>query len=139
PGTRNRFDDQSWPLMPTPAFAHWCPLVEPDAFIVVRAGARPALVRTIVEDYWETTPPPESNHFWSSFELAEVRPGKAAGALPSGKVAVITRDPDAAPPGTVNPPGLLGALDALRTRKTAYEIECLAEASRRGARGHRRT
>jgi Xaa-Pro dipeptidase len=38
----------------------------------------------------------------------------------------------------VNPPALVGALDALRTIKTAYEIECLAEASRRAARGHRK-
>ena len=28
---RNRFDDQYWPLMPTPTYLHWCPLVEPDA------------------------------------------------------------------------------------------------------------
>lgn len=137
--SRNRFDDQSWPLMPTPAFAHWCPLVEPDAFLVIAPGARPRLVRTIVDDFWETTPPPESDHFWPGFELVEVRPGHASDALPSGNVAVITRDPDGSPAGTLNPPALLAALDLLRTRKTAYEIECLAEASLRAARGHKRT
>jgi Xaa-Pro dipeptidase len=136
--SRNRFDDQYWPVMPTPAYAHWCPLVEADAFVVVRPGARPVLVRTIVDDFWEAAAPPESHHFWPCFELVEVRPGHAGDALPAGNVAVITRDPDAAPPGTVNPPDLIAALDALRTRKTAYEIECLAEASRRGVRGHRR-
>jgi Xaa-Pro dipeptidase len=138
PASRNRFDDQSWPLMPTPAFAHWCPLVEADAFLVIRPGARPQLVRTIVDDFWEATPPPESQHFWSSFEIAEVAAGRAGDVLPAGKVAVITRDPDAAPAGELNPPALLTALDLLRTRKTAYEIECLAEASRRAARGHRK-
>lgn len=136
--SRNQFDDQYWPVMPTPAYAHWCPLVEADAFLVVRPGARPRLVRTIVDDFWEAAAPPESNHFWSSFELVEVQPGHAGDALPGGNVAVITRDPGASPPGTVNPPGLIAALDALRTRKTAYEIECLAEASRRAVRGHRR-
>jgi Xaa-Pro dipeptidase len=136
--SRNRFDDQYWPVMPTPAYAHWSPLVEADAFVVVRPGARPVLVRTIVDDYWEVAAPPESNHFWPCFELVEVRPGHAADALPGGNVAVITRDPDGSPPGTVNPPDLVAALDALRTRKTAYEIECLAEASRRAVRGHRR-
>ena len=136
--SRNRFDDQSWPVMPTPAYAHWCPLVEADAFVVVRPGARPRLVRTIVDDFWEVAAPPESNHFWPCFELVEVSPGHAGDALPGGKVAVITRDPGASPPGTVNPPALIAALDLLRTRKTAYEIECLAEASRRGARGHLR-
>ena len=138
PAARNRFDDQSWPVMPTPAYAHWCPLVEADAFVVVRPGARPRLVRTIVDDFWEVTPPPESSHFWPCFELVEVSPGHAGDALPGGNVAVITRDAGSSPPGTVNPPALLAALDALRTRKTAYEIECLAEASRRAARGHLR-
>lgn len=136
--SRNRFDDQYWPVMPTPAYAHWCPLVEADAFVVVRPGARPKLVRTIVDDFWEVAAPPESNHFWPCFELVEVRPGHAADALPGGNVAVITRDPGASPPGAVNPPDLVAALDALRTKKTAYEIECLAEASRRAVRGHRR-
>jgi Xaa-Pro dipeptidase len=137
--SRNRFDDQAWPVMPTPAFAHWCPLVEADAFVVVTPGRRPRLVRTIVDDFWETTAPPERDHFWSGFELVEVKPGFAGDSLPSGKVAVITRDAGTSPPGTVNPPALLAALDLLRTKKTAYEIECLAEASRRAARGHRRT
>jgi Xaa-Pro dipeptidase len=136
--SRNRFDDQYWPVMPTPTYTHWCPLVEPDTFVVIRPGARPRLVRTVVEDFWETTAPVESSHFWPCFELVEVATGHAGDALPGGKVAVITRDPGKSPPGTVNPPALIGALDALRTRKTAYEIECLAEASRRAVRGHRR-
>ena len=135
---RSRFDDQSWPVLPTPAFAHWCPLVEADAFVVVRPGARPMLIRTIVSDYWETATPPESDHFWPCFDLVEVASGHAGDALPGGKVCVITRDVGAAPPGEVNPPALLAALDLLRTRKSAYEIECLADASRRAARGHKR-
>jgi Xaa-Pro dipeptidase len=137
PTSKNRFDDQSWPLNPTPAFLHWAPLFEADAFVVVAAGNRPKLVRTVVDDYWETVAPPESDHFWSAFEVVEVASGHAGDALPSGNVAVITRDPGNAPVGAVNPPALLAALDALRTRKTAYEIDCLAEASARAVRGHR--
>ncbi len=139
PQSRNRFDDQSWPLCPTPAFTHWCPLVEADAYIIVRAGRKPTLVRTVVDDFWETTPPPESDHFWSAFDVVTVGPGHAGDVLPGGKVAVITRDPGQAPPGEVNPVALLAALDATRTKKSAYEIECLAEATRRAVRGHRRT
>ena len=137
--SKNRFDDQSWPLSATPAFTHWCPLAEPDAFIVVRAGRTPTLVRTVVDDFWETTPPPESDHFWSAFDVVTIGPGHAGDVLPGGRVAVITRDPGQAPPGEVNPPALLAALDALRTKKTAYEIECLAAATRRAVRGHKRT
>jgi len=36
----------------------------------------------------------------------------------------------------VNPPHLVRALDALRVRKTPYEVACLAEANRRAASGH---
>jgi Xaa-Pro dipeptidase len=137
--SKNRFDDQSWPLSPTPAYSHWCPLAEPDAFVIVRAGRKPTLVRTIVDDFWETTPPPESDHFWSAFDVVTVGPGHASDVLPGGKVAVITRDPGQSPPGEVNPPALVAALDGTRTRKSEYEIECQAEATRRAVRGHRRT
>lgn len=133
---RNRFDDQAWPLSPTPAYAHWCPLPEADTFVVVRPGHKPQLVRTIVDDYWETPTPPESEHFWAGFEIVEVKPGHAGDALPGGKVAVITRDQGTSPPGIVNPPALIAALDLLRTKKTAYEIACLAEATARAVRGH---
>jgi Xaa-Pro dipeptidase len=128
--SKNRFDDQSWTLCPTPTFTHWCPLAEADAFIIVRAGRKPTLVRTVTDDFWETTPPPESDHFWGEFDVVTVGPGHAGDVLPGGKVAVVTRDPGQAPPGEVNPPALLAALDAIRTRKTAYEIECLVEATR---------
>ena len=138
PQSKNRFDDQAWPLSPTPAFSHWCPLAEPDAFVVARAGRKPTLVRTILDDFWETTALPESDHFWDQFDVVTIGPGHAGDVVPSGKVAVITRDPGSAPPGDVNPPHLIAALDALRTRKTVYEIDCLAEATRRAVRGHRR-
>jgi Xaa-Pro dipeptidase len=135
--TKNRFDDQSWPLSPTPTFAHWCPLVEPDAYLIIRPGKRPTLVRTVVDDFWETLAPPESPHFWSAFDVVTIAPGHANDVLPGGRVAVVTRDPGAAPPGAVNPPALLAALDAIRTKKTAYELECLAIAEARAVRGHR--
>src|SRR4051812_18039487 len=125
--------------MPTPAFAHWCPLVEADSYLILRQGRKPTLVRTVVDDFWETTAPPESDHFWDYFDLVTVEPGHASDVLPGGRVAVVTRDPGAAPPGEVNPQPLIASLDALRTRKTAYEIECLSEATRRAVRGHRQT
>jgi len=135
---KNRFDDQAWPLSPTPAYSHWCPLVEADAYVVIRPGYKPRLVRTVVDDYWETAAPPESDHFWSGFEVVEVKPGMAGDALPGGHVAVITRDQGTAPTGAVNPAELLATLDHARTRKTAYEIECLVAATARAVAGHER-
>jgi Xaa-Pro dipeptidase len=137
--SKNRFDDQSWPLSPTPAFTHWCPLAEAESYVVVRAGRTPTLVRTVLDDFWETPTPPESDHFWSAFDVVTVGPGHAGDVLPGGRVAVITRDPGTAPPGEVNPAALLASLDAIRTRKTPYEIECLEVAEERAVRGHRRT
>ncbi len=134
---KNRFDDQTWPLSKTPAFSHWCPLDEGDAYLVIRPATRPLLVRTVTDDFWETPAIPESDHFWSSFDLVEVKSGLAGDALPGGRVAIITRDPGTSPPGAVNPPALITALDLLRTKKTAYEIECLVLASQRAARGHK--
>lgn len=135
---KNRFDDQAWPLSPTPAYSHWCPLVEADAFVVVRPGLRPRLVRTVTDDFWEQAAAPESDHFWSGFEVVEVKPGLAGDALPGGRVAVITRDQGTAPAGSVNPAELIAALDQARTKKTAYEIECLAAATARAVAGHER-
>lgn len=134
---KNRFDDQMWPLSVTPSFAHWCPLVEADAYLIIRPNAKPTLVRTVTGDFWETPELPESEHFWTAFDVVEVAPGLAGDVLPGGQVAVITRDAGTSPPGAVNPPALLTSLDLLRTRKTAYEIACLAEASRRAAKGHK--
>ena len=125
--------------MPTPTYLHWCPLVEPDAFVVVRPGRRPTLVRTVVDDYWDAPSPPESDHFWDAFDVVTVGPGHAGDVLPGGKVAVITRDPGQAPPGEVNPTALIASLDHARTTKTAYELECIAEATRRAVLGHRAT
>jgi Xaa-Pro dipeptidase len=135
---KNRFDDQAWPLSPTPAYSHWCPLVEADAFVVVRPSHKPRLVRTVTDDFWEMAAPPESDHFWTGFEVVEVKPGLAGDALPGGRVAVITRDQGTAPAGAVNPAELIAALDQARTRKTAYEIECLAAATARAVAGHER-
>jgi Xaa-Pro dipeptidase len=140
--SRNRFDDQYWPLLPTPAFAHWLPLAEPEAYLVVRGGQRPLLVRTVVEDFWETLPERESEHFWDSFEVvsvAEAAARRALADLAPDKVAFFSRDPEQAPAGVrTNPADVLSALDVLRTQKSAYELTCLAVASARAALGHRR-
>jgi Xaa-Pro dipeptidase len=137
PAAKNRFDDQAWPLSPTPAFLHWLPLFEADAYLVIRPGARPRLVRTIVDDFWEAPAAPEADHFWPAFEVALVRPTDLAAQLPGGRVAVVTRD-DEARTGDANPPALVHALDRIRTRKTDYEVACLAAATARAVRGHRR-
>jgi Xaa-Pro dipeptidase len=135
----NPFDDQHHPLSPTPTFAHWVPLREPDAAVVFVPGATPRLVRTVVDDFWDAPASLESDHFWDSFERVEVTDAaRLFDHVPAGKIGVITRDPADVPRGEVNPAELVRAVDRVRTRKTAYERICQVEASRRAVRGHLR-
>ncbi|HTO98977.1 MAG TPA: Xaa-Pro dipeptidase [Myxococcales bacterium] len=134
PEKRTEADDQFWPLRATPHFQHWLPLAEPGCLLIVEPGRKPVLVRPPVQSFWEAPAAPETDHFWDSFEVRESAP-----ALPRGRVAFVGDDASAAAAlgiADVNPPELVRALDALRVRKTPYEVECLAEANRRGARGH---
>ncbi len=137
PQKRTEFDDQYWPLRATPEFLHWVPIVEPHCFVVVEPGQKPRLVWPLVRDLWERPAAPESTHFEAMLDVARTDRLE----LPSGKrVAWIGEDRALAEKHGLrehaNPPALAKALDALRTKKTPYEIECLAEANRRASRGH---
>jgi len=134
PLKRTDADDQYWPLRPTPHFQHWLPLAEPGCLLLVVPGRKPVLFRPPVQSYWEAPPPPQGDHFWASFEVVEAVP-----PFPPGRVAFVGDDAGAAAElkiADVNPPALVRALDRLRAHKTAYEVECLAEANRRAALGH---
>jgi Xaa-Pro dipeptidase len=132
PAPVDRFDDQYHPLRPTPAFAHFVPLLEPDALVIVRPGRRPALVRPRIDDFWEAAPEAPPDWVLAPFDLVA--------DVPIGKRAVITSArPAWALADEINPAGLLAALAQTRTLKTEYERECIAEASRRAVRGHLRT
>lgn len=135
---KNPFDDQHWPLSPTPALLHWLPAAEADAALVVVPGARPVLHRVRVDDFWHAAPTLELGHTAGRVDEAWRDAGQPL-ARPRGRVAVISREP-ALPPGlddaALNPPALVAALDALRVAKSDYELACLRQASARAARGH---
>jgi len=127
---KSRFDDQYWPLRPCPHFHHWLPLVEADCALVVRPGRRPVLVRPTETSFWEKPPVPETTAFEQVFDVVRARDASAAkDHAGSGRVAYVGE-------GREGPASLVNALDALRTRKTGYEIACLAEANRRARAGH---
>src|SRR3989440_8497459 len=71
PLKRTDMDDAYWPLRPTPHFQHWLPLQEPECVLVVQPGKRPKLVRTLRPSFWEAPAPPESDHFWATFDVIE--------------------------------------------------------------------
>jgi Xaa-Pro dipeptidase len=134
PLKRTEADDQYWSLRPTPHFQHWLPLAEANCVLLIVPGRKPQLFRPVEKSFWEAPAPPEGDHFWGQFEVAGGAP-----AVPPGRVAFVgdeVRAGVALGIAAINPPELLLELDRLRVRKTPYEVECLAEANRRAARGH---
>ncbi len=134
PLKRTEADDQYWSLRPTPHFQHWLPLSEPGCLLLFVPGRKPVLFRPPVQSFWEAPAAPETDHFWSSFDVVTAAP-----RVPPLRTAFVGDDARAAESlgiADVNPAALVRALDALRVFKTPYEVECLAEANRRAARGH---
>lgn len=133
-------DDTPYPFAPSPHFLHLLPLTaHTDGWIVVTPGRRPVLVYHQPADYWHL-PPTAPQGFWvEHFDIRVIRePKQATAFLPkTGKPAIIG-EADAALDGYApnNPAALLEYLHYHRACKTPYELACLREASRRGARGH---
>lgn len=142
PQKRSVFDDQFWPQRAVPHFQHWLPLVWPHSALVIEAGRKPRLLWANAVDFWEAPTLPESDHFWASFDVVEVKGGlQMKDLMPKGRRAFIGEDrADAEAWGFTAkefvPDAVLKALDALRIHKTPYEMACLREANRRASLGH---
>lgn len=137
-------DDQQYPFRPHAPFRWWAPLLDaPGSLVVFRPGERPRLVFRVEPDFWYQ-PAALPDAWWpDAFEVVEARSREAVrAALPAG-LGDMAWIGDALPclaewgVGAVNPPGLMRRLDFQRSCKTPYEIACLREANRIGARGHR--
>jgi Xaa-Pro dipeptidase len=139
---RTEFDDQSWPLRPTPHFQHWLPLSQADCALIVHPGQRPTLCWMRITSFWERPPKLAYDYFRDSFAIVEIDSAdQVKQHLPPGKVAFIGEDRSRAPLWGIpdeaqNPKDLVGPLDQLRARKTPYEVACIAEANRIAAAGH---
>ncbi len=144
PKKRTEFDDQFFPLRPTPEFHLWAPLTEPDCFVVFQTGEQTMLVWPECKSFWERPAPPDATYFLSAPRLDVRRidePDLPALSASAKRIAWIGEDSArAAKLGIategVNPPKLVAALDRGRILKTPYEIACLAEANRIAAVGH---
>lgn len=140
---KSSFDDQDWPFRAVPAFEHWADVAWPDSAVVVRRGAAPALFALRSTSFWERPREPDFERLRAGIEVHEVTDAAKIGAAVkgAGKVAFIGHDPGHAAAldlagAEFSPAALIDRLHALRTKKTAYEIACLEEASLRAARGH---
>jgi Xaa-Pro dipeptidase len=129
---RSKFDDQYWTMAPVPMFSYWAPVRWPDCAIRVVPGKRTRLVVHRENSYWERPSEPDWSFIREALDLVEVTSEEAmkkelsAGA----RTAVIDQDGSSSE-------SLLDRLHDLRVFKTQYEVECMAEANVRGARGHR--
>ena len=136
-------DDMDAPFRTTPHFAHWVPLEGPKHLLVIVPGRKPKLIRVHPEDYWYEQAP-LGNPYWArEFDLVEVRTVEDAwkAAAPEKGAAYVGDSPVEAeshglPKSDLNPPQLLPRLDWDRSLKTPYEVACLDEAEKLGARGH---
>ncbi len=143
PKKRTLFDDQFWPLRPTPHFHHWLPLSQADCALVVQPGRTPLLLWMKVTSFWERPPKLASDHFRAHFDVREIeKPEDVKAHLPAGvRLAYIGEDTERGAswgfaPERMNPGDLVGPLDRLRARKTRYEVACIEEANRIAAVGH---
>ena len=134
-------DDYEYPFRSNPHLLWWAPLTHHhDSALLIRPGKRPKLFYYQPDDYWYL-PPSDPDSWWADeFELIAVRDAdawKQAGINTQtayiGDAACLAEAVDAA---QLNPARLLNRIHLERTRKTPYEIACMAEAARLGAIAH---
>ncbi len=131
-------DDYHYPFRPNPHFLAWLPLTRHDeCALVIRPGEKPVLYYYQPTDYWYL-PPSDPDAWWADhFDVRPVRePNEWRTGVPLGREAYIGDAPDLAGEGDLNPRGLITRLHLARTRKTEYELACMAEANRVAARAH---
>lgn len=133
-------DDMEPPFRSNPHFASFCPLKGPHHAIVIKAGAKPRLIRWAPKDYWYERAP-FANDFWTSeFDIDESDTARGVFDKISaiGNAAFVGDDENRAKDAglAVNPEPLVKRMDWDRAIKTDYEIECLSRATAAGARGH---
>ena len=134
-------DDYEYPFRCNPHLLWWLPLTgQHDSALLIRPGQRPRLYYYQPDDYWYL-PPSDPDSWWADeFEVIAVRDANAwkqAGINTQtayiGDAAGLTETVGSA---QLNPERLLNRIHLERTRKTTYEIACMAEAARLGAIAH---
>jgi Xaa-Pro dipeptidase len=137
-------DDYDYPFKPNPHFVSWLPLTQtPYCYVIHTPGETPVLVYYQEKDYWHL-PPANPDGYWADqFGIRIVHTSDDIGRhLPEDRSQCILigeiNDPTQAfGVDRTNPSSALNFLHYGRSVKTAYELECMRGASRRGVNGHR--
>lgn len=134
-------DDRTYPFEVNAPFKVWAPLGEPDCFVFFEPGRPPRLVFVQPRDYWYKPPAPPEGYWTGHFDIRTCADRESArGQLPSLGATAYLGEPFPAlitwGVAAINPSRLIRHLDFDRAVKSPYELACLREASRLGARGH---
>src|SRR5687767_4696242 len=136
-------DDHHLPFRVQAPFKVWAPLTDaPDSFVYFTPGEKPRLLIHQPVDYWHKSPELPDSYWTRSFDIVSCADRAASrAALPKdlSRTAFIGAPfPELLDwgPAAINPEHLIAQLDYGRAAKTPYEIACLREANRLGARGH---
>ncbi len=136
-------DDQHYPYKAHPYFKWWVPLADaPGSLMHYRRGSRPQLIFFVATDFWYHAATLPQEAWVAEFDVVIVHSSdEVRTALPQDLSRTAWLGDPLAELGSyglaaVNPADLLRRLDYTRARKTAYEIECLAEANRIALQGH---
>jgi Xaa-Pro dipeptidase len=134
-------DDYEYPFRCNPHLQWWAPLSHHhDSALLIRPGRKPKLYYYQPDDYWHA-PPADPQSWWADeFEIVIVREedgwkqaGTNARTACVGDAACLA---EVANSQQLNQQRLLNRIHLERTRKTPYEIACLAESARLGAVAH---
>ncbi len=135
-------DDRTYPFEANAPFKVWTPLAEPDCFVYFQPDQIPVLVFNQPRNYWHKPPAPPEGYWTAYFDIRTCPDRESARAvLPPdlGTTAYLGEAfAELGSWGTAakNPARLIRHLDFGRAVKSPYELACLREASRLGARGH---
>ncbi len=136
-------DDRTYPFEVHAPFKVWAPLLEvPDCFLYFEPGRRPLLAFHQPQDYWYKPPALPRGYWTRHFDIRPCRDREEVRrALPprlrtTAYLGDSLEELASWAVGDVNPPHLIRHLDFPRAIKSPYELACLRQASRLGARGH---
>lgn len=137
-------DDYNYSFKTNPHFLGWLPVSgAPFCYVVFTPGEKPRLVYFQEKDYWHLPPASPDGYWASQFDIGIVHSlDEVAGHLPAARekcilIGEINDEAHAFGIERINPGTALNILHFQRGTKTAYELECMRQASRRGVRGHR--
>lgn len=137
-------DDRTYPYEVNAPFKVWAPLADaPGSFVWFEPGRQPRLIIERPDDYWyKPTDLPQG--YWVRYFDIHTAPDRAAvrALLPTdlsraAYVGEVFTGLGHWGVAATNPRPLTRRLDYARASKTPYELECLREANRLGALGHR--